>query len=87
MTRTYFSYVDEAGQVHKPFVLPQKNPAHYDSLLETYSVPELIKGSVKVNKSLLAQVARSEPSEVVDVPVITGATPKAGPSEPWQERE
>ena len=86
-TRTYFSYVDETGQAYKPFVLPQKHPAYYDSLLETYSVPELIKSSVKVNKSLLAQVARSEPSEVVTVPIITGATPQAGPSEPWQERE
>jgi len=86
-TRTYLSYVDETGQVHKPFVLPQKDPAYYDSLLETYSVPELIKGSVKVNKSLLARVARSKPSEVVDIPIITGATPRTEPLEPWQERE
>jgi len=86
-TRTYLGYVDETGQAHKPFVLPQKDPAYYDSLLETYSVPELIRGSVNVSKSLLARVARSEPSEVVDVPIITGATPQAGPSEPWQERE
>ena len=86
LTRTYLSYIDETGQVHKPFVLPQKDPAYYDSLLETYSVPELIKGSVKVDKSLLARAARSEPSELVNIP-ITGATPQVGPSEPWQERE
>jgi hypothetical protein len=86
LTRTYLSYVDETGQAHKPFVLPQKDPAYYDSLLETYSVPELIKGSIKVNKSLLARAARSEPSEIVDIP-LTGATPQVGPSEPWQERE
>ena len=86
LTRTYLSYVDQTGQVHKPFVLPQKDTAYYDSLLETYSVPELIAGSVKVSKSLLARVARSEPSVAVDIP-ITGATPKAGPNEPWLERE
>ena len=86
-TRTYLSYVDETGQAHKPFVLPQKDPAYYDSLLETYSVPELIDGSVKVNRSLLARVARSAPSELVAIPIITGATPQAGPPEPWQERE
>jgi len=86
LTRTYLSYVDESGQVHKPFILPQKDPMYYDSLLETFSVPELIKSSVKVNKSLLARAARSKPSVVVDIP-ITGATPQAGPSEPWQERE
>ncbi len=86
LTRTYFSYVDETGRVHKPFVLPQKDPAYYDSLLETYSVPELVKAPVRVNRSVLARVSRSEPSVMVDIP-ITGATPQAGPSEPWLERE
>jgi hypothetical protein len=86
-TRTYISYVDQAGHVHKPFVLPQKDPAYYDSLLETYSVPELIKASIKVNKSLLARVARSKPSVIVEIPIISGATPRLGPPEPWQERE
>ena len=87
LTRTYFSYVDETGRVHKPFVLPQKNPDYYDSLLETYSVPELVKSKVKVSKSLLARIARSKPSGAVDIPIITGATPKTGPPEPWRERE
>ena len=86
LTRTYLSYVDRTGQVHKPFVLPQKDPAYYDSLIETFSVPELIADSVKVSKSLLARVARSEPSVTVDIP-ITGATPQVGRSEPWPERE
>lgn len=86
LTRTYFSYVDHTGTVHKPFVLPQKDPTYYDSLLETYSVPELLKGSIKVSQSSLARAARSERSISVDVP-ITGASPKAGQSEPWQERE
>jgi hypothetical protein len=86
LTRTYFSYVDHTGTAHKPFVLPQKDPTYYDSLLETYSVPELVKGSIKVSQSSLARAARSERSITVDVP-ITGASPKAGQSEPWQERE
>jgi len=86
LTRTYLSYVDGNGRVHKSFILPQKDPTYYDSLLETFSVPELIKDSIKVNKFLLARAARSEPPEVLDIP-ITGATPQAGPSEPWQERE
>lgn len=85
-TRTYLSYVDDEGRTHKPFVLPQRDPAYYDSLLETYSVPELIRGPVKVRKYVLARAARSEDCIAVDVP-ITGATPKAAESEPWQERE
>ncbi len=86
LTRTYISYVDETGRVHKPFILPQKDPTYYDSLLETFSVPELVKGSIKTNKFSLARAARSEPPHVLDIP-ITSATPQAGTFEPWQERE
>src|SRR5665647_1707249 len=33
LTRPYFSYFDSQGQAHKPFLLPQKDPADfYDSL-------------------------------------------------------
>lgn len=85
-TRTYFSYVDETGKVHKPFVLPQEDPTCYDSLVETYSVPELVKGPVDVSAWRLARAARSVPSVRPDIP-LTAASPKAVPSDPWQERE
>jgi hypothetical protein len=85
-TRTYFSYVDEGGTVHKPFVLPQQDPAGYDSLLETYSVPELVTGPVPAGSSSLARAARAKPSVTPQIP-ITGATPKAVPPNPEQERE
>ncbi len=86
LTRTYLAHVDQTGRFHKPFVLPQKDPTYYDSLLETFSVPELIDGSVRVNRPLLAKTARSKPSIAVDIP-ITGATPKAVSPGPWLERE
>ena len=86
LTRTYLSYVDATGRVHKPFVVPQKNPEYYDSLIETFSVPELIEDSIEVKSSLLARIARCEPSVAVDIP-ITGATPQIKPSDPWMERE
>lgn len=85
-TRTYFSYVDDAGTVHKPFVLPQEDPTYYDSLLETYSVPELVTGPVTASKFRLARAARARPSVSPAIP-ITGASPKAVPAGPWQERE
>jgi hypothetical protein len=85
-TRTYLSYVDNAGTVHKPFVLPQRDPTYYDSLLETYSVPELVKGPVQASKSLLARAARAKPSVTPQIP-ITGASPKAAPLNPQQDRE
>ncbi len=83
-TRTYFSYIEESGTAHKPFVLPQRDPAYYESLLETYSVPELVTGPIQAHASALAQAARSTSPGAVDIP-ITGATPKAEPSDPWQQ--
>lgn len=85
-TRTYFSYVDGDGTVHKPFILPQEDPTYYDSLLETYSVPELVTGPVEAAPSRLAHAARAKPSLSPQVP-ITGASPKAAPAGAWQERE
>jgi len=85
-TRTYLSYVDSEGTAHKAFVLPQQDPTCYDSLLETYSVPELVKGPVTASKSRLARAARAEPSVTPEIP-ITGASPKAAPLDPQQERE
>jgi len=86
-TRTYFSYVDEAGKVYKPVLLPQKDPTFYDSCIKTYSVPELVTQPVQVTGEKLARVVRSSRKIEVDMP-ITMATPKAGvATEPWQERE
>jgi hypothetical protein len=85
-TRTYFSYIDESGKVYKPFILPQKDPTYYDSLLQTYSVPELIKSPVKVSRNTLARAVRQAEKIEVDIP-LTGATIKATGANPWQERE
>lgn len=50
LTRSFISYVDEAGKVYKPFVLPQKDPGFYKSFLKTFSVPEFIKEPVRLSK-------------------------------------
>jgi hypothetical protein len=85
-TRTYLSYVDRDGRAAKPFVVPQRDPATYDRQLETYSVPELVKGPVKIGRVRLARAARSEASVKVSLP-ITGATPPVRKPLPSQERE
>ena len=85
-TRTYLSYVDAEGRAHKAFVLPQEDPVYYDSLVETYSVPEFVRGPVKAGRTSLARAARAEASGVVDIP-ITMASPKAAKPAPFPERE
>lgn len=73
-TRTFFSYVDAEGMVHKSFVLPQKDPEFYQSFLRTFSVPELITGPVRVSQKALVRAIRS--SEQIKVDTFTSASPK-----------
>jgi len=83
-TRIYFSYVDKDGSVYKPFILPQKDPAYYDSLLQTYSVPELVKSPVKVSPNALARAVRRSEKIEVHIP-FTGATAGAESSDAWRQ--
>lgn len=82
-TRCYLSYVDQTGKVHKPFILPQRDPALYDSLVKTVSVPELITGPVPLDGQALTRAARTQTMVAVDG--FTGASPSSGPLEPWEQ--
>ena len=53
--RPFFSYFDLKGEFCKPFVLPQEDPAYYDSYLKTYNRPELVLGPVQVKESALSE--------------------------------
>ena len=55
LARPFFSYVDRQGQFHKPFVLPQADPAYYETCLQTFNVPELVTGPVAVKSGALAR--------------------------------
>ena len=75
-TRTYLAYLDEQGRVHKPILLPQEDPTHYDACLWTFSVPELVTEPVRVSRRALARAVRDTKAGSVRMPV-TMATPKA----------
>jgi len=62
--KPYFSYVDRAGKVHKPILLPQKDPAFYDSFIKTYNVPQFITGPIPVSERVLAEALHSEGRQV-----------------------
>jgi hypothetical protein len=53
--RPFFSYVDDEGQFYKPFLLPQADPAFYESYPKTFNVPQLVQGPVTVKESDLAR--------------------------------
>jgi hypothetical protein len=81
-SRPYFSYVDAQGQFHKPFLLPQKDPAFYDSFLKNYNVPELVTGAVLVKQSELSR-AILHPRVVIKP--VTDGLPSAQSVEQGQE--
>ena len=62
----YFSYVDTNGNVSKPFLLPQRNPALYAMLLKSFNVPVLSKKPVPLTWRELTKAA-TDPESVISV--------------------
>lgn len=78
-SRPYFSYFDKEGRVHKPFLLPQKDPLFYDSFLYNFNIPELVEGEVPVNTGMIRRLLKKEPLQVqfdpaVEIDALSGAT-------------
>lgn len=48
-TRPYFAWLGDSGKVSKPFMLPQKDPRLYLGMMESFNIPELVKGPVNTN--------------------------------------
>lgn len=74
LPRIYFSYIDEDGVAHKPFILPQKDPTFYDSFIQMHQIPELVSGPIPLKGEDIARRLRSDEWVGVGLPV-TGATP------------
>ena len=45
----YFSHIDKNGNATKPFLLPQKNPNFYDVWIQSFNIPELVRGRTTIN--------------------------------------
>ncbi len=70
-TRLYFTYIDAAGKAHKPFILPQHDPAFYDSFIKCYNVGELAVAPVRFSeRQLLAAITTKKQ---ISVPVTLGS--------------
>jgi len=78
--RPYLSYVDEQGRFHKPFLLPQKDPAFYDTFLKTYNLPELVQAPIRVRQADWAR-AVLKPSRVLTPKVEAAPGTQAAPAD------
>lgn len=76
-TKPYFSYIDRDGRAYKPFVLPQRDPAFYDSFIRVYQLPELVSEPVPITGGRLARLIGSRRRAGGTI-ATTGATVKAG---------
>ena len=91
LTRSYICHVDEDGHVGKPFILPQRDPMFYDSLLKGYTVPELVREPVQAGVRELARAVRSSHKVSLALPELSMTRKKAGPTStstqdhPWQQ--
>ncbi|MDF9831427.1 hypothetical protein [Parabacteroides sp. PF5-6] len=61
--KPYFAYVDRQGRAHKPFVLPQRDPAHYDYTLKSYNIPELSTGPLSFDAGDIERIYRAGEAE------------------------
>jgi hypothetical protein len=80
-TRPYFTYIDENGKAHKPFILPQEDPTFYDTFIITYNVPELVDGPIQVSgqeiiKTALGNEQKAVLDPKIDLDAFTSATMK-----------
>jgi len=65
--KPYFCYVDQEGNTHKPFVLPQKDPHMYDNTLKSYNIPELSKGKLPFGATDIERIYKKTPAENVSM--------------------
>jgi hypothetical protein len=64
-TRPYFSYFDTSGQMHKPFVLPQKSTDHYFKIMKSYNLPELVTTKVNLDPRKLERIVKANATNAV----------------------
>lgn len=64
-TRPYIAYVAVDGTVGKPFILPQSRGDFYNECMNSFNIPELVKGKVDVNRYQLIQNVLDERKEQV----------------------
>ena len=59
--RPYFAYIHPDGRHEKEFVLPQRDPSHYDRMLQSFNIPEFVNGKIKIGPRDLAAASLKEP--------------------------
>lgn len=59
-TRPFFAYFDSWDHTGKPFILPQKDPVHYDKMMESFNIPEFVNGRIRLTPHDFAKATGNE---------------------------
>jgi hypothetical protein len=72
----YFAYFDAEGNDHKAVLLPQEDPAFYDTFTDTYNTLELVKSKITISPFTLFQALTQtgEPARVANPPKLDAHT-------------
>jgi len=65
-TRPYFAYIEQDGRSGKPFILPQKDPELYNSMLESFNIPEFVTGRIDAGPRDFEAAGRQEALRATD---------------------
>lgn len=57
--RLLITHVDPAARFSKPLLLPQEDPTYYDTCLDNFNAPELVRGPVQVSEEELARAVNT----------------------------
>lgn len=74
------------GEPTKPLLLPVEDPAIWDSLLESYNVPELAAAPLPFSARQIGQAIRSGPGIELAMPEVYAPPKEDGPQDDWKQR-
>ena len=86
--RLLITHVDPAGRFSKPLLLPQEDPAYYDTCLDNFNVPELVRGPIRISEEELARAVntpghKTEPTGRESSPRDRTPDPSPIPDDPY----
>lgn len=76
-SRVMLTHVDPAGHFSKPLLLPQEDPAYYDTCLDNFNAPELARGPVQISEDELARAYNSPQTKAEPAGQQPSATSRA----------
>lgn len=79
-SRPFLAYFDSEGNQGKEFILPQRDPALYDRMLESFNIPEFVTGRIRVRPRDFTAASRNEP-------LIPGSGDQVAPSRSRDEEK